>query len=155
MARLSILIIACLTLVGCATTPRTLAVPLSCDTARPCEVNIINPTCATNPCSAELDVDPVTFLKDNHDIHIRWKLPPGFGFCPTTTDGVYLKEPDKDDQFKDPGLDGDPGPGVCKRRQFKMTARNTVRGLRFPYEIRFHNSAGSRPYVIDPAMFNE
>jgi hypothetical protein len=156
MARISLLIIACLTLVGCASTPRQFATPLSCgETGRPCEVNIINPTCATNPCSAEVDVDPITFLRGKHNIKVRWILPDGFGFCTQARDGVFLKEPDKNDQFEDPGTDGPAGAGVCKRGQFRLTAKNTVSGLQFPYMIQFHNAAGTRVYVIDPVMFNE
>ncbi len=156
MARLSVLIIACLTLFGCTTTPEQRASPLGCSSGgRPCEVNIVNPTCSTNPCSASVDFDPVTFRRNNNNIQIRWKLPPGFGFCNQTGDGVFLKGPDTNSQFVDPGIDGDPGPGVCRRGQFKWTARNTVSGLQYRYKIQFHNQAGTQLYVVDPVMVNE
>jgi hypothetical protein len=70
-------------------------------------------------------------------------------------DGVFLKGPDPNDQFKDAGASGDDGPGVCKRSQFVWTAKNTVPNLRFPYLIVFHDATGNTRYVIDPAMFNE
>ena len=157
MPRLSVLIIACLTLFGCTTTPHLLAVPITCsNTGRPCEVNIINPTCATNPCSAKVDVDPITFERGKHRIKVRWILPDGFGFCPQSGDGVFLKERNpNDDQFENPGADGPAGPGICKRRQFVWTAVNTISGLRFPYKIQFSNAVGTREYIVDPTMVNE
>ncbi len=156
MARISLLIIACLTLVGCETTPRQLAAPLRCgETGRPCEVNIVNPTCTMTSCTAGVDLDPITFIRDKHRIRVRWTLPDGFGFCTQVGDGVFLKEPDPNDQFEDPGVEGPAISGVCRRKHFAWTAKNTISGLRFPYKIVFHNAAGTRLYVIDPHMINE
>jgi hypothetical protein len=149
-------VIAFLSLIGCTPPPPgRVAATLPCDGTGRCEVKIINPTCSTTPCSADVDFDTVKFTRGKHDIKVHWRLPAGFGFCPNTGDGVFLKKPEGDNQFKDPGVDGQDGPGVCKRPQFVMTARNTKVDTKYQYKIVFHDAAGNTEYIVDPLMFNE
>ncbi len=156
MIKRLLVVLACLTMLGCATSVvPTMPTRLGCDGTGACIVNIVNPTCATNPCSAHVDVDPVTFRRGKNNIQIHWKLPNGFAFCAETGDGVFLKEPDQNDQFKDPGTEGEQGSSVCKRKQYKWTAKNTVINLKYSYKIIFHNAAGTQLYIVDPVMINE
>ena len=159
MARLSVLIIACLTLAGCATLTDT-RMPFrdkKCTNPNQCSVAITNPSCTSSGCSASVDFDRVIFERGRNNFKITWTLPAGYGFCDTAGDGVFLKKVDPTGQFDIKGVDKPEGTGPCKMKEFQLNAKNTRSLPNEPYEYRilFHNEAGTQLYVVDPLMVNE
>lgn len=91
----------------------------------------------------------------NRRVLVKWTLPSGYGFCPTTRDGVFLKQPDQYDQFSPKGFGNSSGSARCNRKSVMMEAKNTRSGVKYPYGIRFHSEDGTKTCTIDPAMFND
>lgn len=159
MIKRILVLIASLTMFACAAPFQMFGTkgPQECDGTGICKVSIINPRCSiVGNCTADVEYDPLIFKRTKHDIKIRWELPRGYAFCAAGTgDGVFLKSGDEHDQFKDPGLEGGDGHDVCKFKEYKWTAKNTVINLRYPYKIQFHDAAGKTSYLVDPVMINE
>ena len=156
MTRLSILVVACLTLVGCNTLGERILTDQKCNNPNQCSIEIKSPTCGITGCSATV-VDRVILERGKNNFKVTWTLPAGFAFCDTAGDGVWLKKVDPYGQFEDPRWDKPSGTGLCKFREFQLKAKNT-RSLPhepFFYKIYFHDEAGTQLYVIDPAMINE
>jgi hypothetical protein len=157
MARLSVLIIACLTLAGCALPPPKTLLSLTCPQAGgKCENDIVA-SGSLGVCPSSVKFDEIRFTRGKNDITVRWTAPDGYGFCPQLGDGVFLKGTDPDDQFGDPKAEGPHGSGPCNKKQFTLLARNTKPRPTEPYlySLKFHNNAGTQTCLIDPAMYND
>jgi len=157
MTRLSMLIVACLTLVGCSSQPRHVLAEQKCRNPNQCAIQVINPTCGITGCTGSVDFERVIFERGKNNFKVTWTLPAGFGFCETTGDGVWLKTVDPNGQFEDPRWDKPSGTGPCRFKEFQLRAKNTRSLPNDPYfyKIFFHDEAGTKLYVIDPAMINE
>ncbi len=156
MARLSVLIVACLTLVGCATQERLLS-EQRCTNPNQCSVKVINPMCGISGCTASVDFDRTRFERNKNNFKVTWTLPAGYGFCDTAGDGVFLKKVDPNGQFDIKGADKPAGTGPCKFKEFQLNAKNTKSLPNDPYfyKIVFHDEAGTQLYIVDPAMYND
>jgi hypothetical protein len=160
MRKQTMLVIACLALVGCTTqTPKTKENTKICSNPAQCEVKIVNPTCGLFRCTASVDFEHVEFQRNVNNFKVTWTLPAGFGFCDTAGDGVWLKKVDPHEQFEKPSADKPSGKGLCKFKEFQLKAKNT-KSLPDPkdyyeYKIIFHDEAGEQIYVVDPYMMNQ
>jgi hypothetical protein len=113
MARLLVLISACLALVGCATQkvdPKSLHYQ-KCNNPNQCTIEIRDPTCDSfGRCTAWVSI--YALLLDRGKPHnIIWTLPAGFGFCDTARDGAWLTKVDPFEQFEKPRAEKPSGTG--------------------------------------------
>jgi hypothetical protein len=156
MARLLVLIIAGLSLVGCANQGVRILSEQKCRNPNQCTINVINPSCGTSGCTASVDFDRTIFERGQNNFKVTWKLPAGFAFCDTAGDGVWLKRPDPHAQFEKPSAEAASGSGPCRFKEFQLRAKNTRSLPQDPYEYKiiFHDEAGTTLYVVDPFMMN-
>jgi hypothetical protein len=159
MARLFLIIIACLALVGCASKDARTLTRKTCTNPAQCEIKILTPTCGISGCTASVDFYYVGFKKMVPNFKVTWTLPDGFGFCDTAGDGVWLKKVDPHEQFEKPAADKPSGTGPCRFKEFQLRAKNT-KSLPderdwYEYKIIFHSADGEKTYIVDPYMMNE
>ena len=116
-----------------------------------CDIEI-KPACSPSTliCGGTLDFDPIGLVRNNDNLKVTWKLPPGFVFCPQRGDGVFLKD-ENSDQF-------DPEEDKAKRCKptFTLHAKNTVPRPNAPYKYKivFRFEKDNSVYIIDPWMVN-
>jgi hypothetical protein len=160
MIRFCALVVGCLALAGCSIlTSHSVAVTeQKCNNPNQCDVAIRNPSCSIfGGCTAEVDFERVVFERGKNNFKVTWKLPPGYGFCDTAGDGVFLKDTDRYGQFEVIGAGRPQGEGRCNSSEFQLRARNSksLPNEPYTYKVVFHDAAGGKLYVIDPQMMNE
>jgi hypothetical protein len=159
MKRSLVIPFACLVLAGCGhraelMTPKT---EQTCRNPNQCEIRIVNPTCSLSGCTAAVDFELTRLERQKNNIRVTWKLPPGYGFCDTAGDGVFLKETDPYAQFEVIGAGRAEGSARCNRTEFELRAKNTksLPNEPYTYKVVFHDAAGGKLFVIDPLIMND
>ena len=159
MIRIFALIVAALLVASCrhVADPRAATTQQTCRNQNQCEIAIVNPTCSIAGCTASVNFELTRFERAKNNFRVTWKLPPGYGFCDTAGDGVFLKETDPHAQFEVIGAGRGEGSARCNRTVFELRARNTksLPDEPYAYKVVFHDEAGSKLYVIDPLMMND
>lgn len=159
MIRIFALIVAALLVASCrhVSDPRAATTQQTCRNQNQCEIAIVNPTCSIAGCTASVNFELTRFERAKNNFRVTWKLPPGYGFCDTAGDGVFLKETDPHAQFEVIGAGRGEGSARCNRTVFELRARNTksLPNEPYAYKVVFHDEAGGKLYVIDPLMMND
>ena len=132
-----------------------------CKKGRVCEATVISTYgSGSGDWTGDLDHDPLYLEPDNQGpdnkgVSIFWNLPANsdYMFCPDAGDGVFLKNPGRDDQFYDQHGDGNPtGPNKKCFDRFHWRDKNTQHDQSYQYQVIFRDSV--RRYVIDPWIVN-
>ena len=159
MTRVFAMIVAGVLLAGCrhVADPRMATTQQTCRNPNQCEIAIVNPTCSIAGCTASVNFELTRFEREKNNIRVTWKLPPGYGFCDTAGDGVFLKETDPYAQFEVIGAGRPEGSARCNRTEFELRAKNkkSLPNEPYTYKVVFHDAAGGKLFVIDPLMMND
>jgi hypothetical protein len=101
-----------------------------------------------------VDIDELE-IRGNKNVHIIWRLPPGYEFIASTGDGVFFKRDDRG-EFDDPYVTdeerGQPSANKRTGKIFHWLDRNSVAGP-YEYKIQFHDRSG-KAYYKDPTIMN-
>ncbi len=159
MKRILVITVACVALAGCGhrSEPRASMTEQTCRNPIQCDIAIVNPSCSIAGCTASVNFELTRFERARNNFRVTWKLPPGYGFCDTAGDGVFLKATDPHAQFEVVGARRADGSGRCNKTEFELRAKNTksLPDEPYTYRIVFHDAAGEKLYVIDPLMMND
>jgi hypothetical protein len=143
--------------------PSASATRLDCDSAHPndCKVKIIDPCWI---CSFKIQYDEIHLKRANSNIKIVWQLPDGYVFCKrASSDGGVVLKGTNDDQFNGMSSTDDPNGGNpsdpdCKKHpNFRWNAVNTMPrpDYGYGYTVNFYRKSDSKPYTIDPWIYND
>jgi hypothetical protein len=133
---------------GCAIEPVRTRTHASCE-KQDCEIKV-----TVVDGQVGVDIDELE-IRGNRDVHILWRLPPGYEFIASMGDGVFFKIDDRG-QFEEPYVtDNEKGQPVANKRSgknFHWRDKNTAPGP-YEYKILFHDRSG-KAYAKDPTIMN-
>jgi hypothetical protein len=133
---------------GCAFEPVRTKTHVTCQTPN-CEIKVL-----VADGQVTVDIEELE-IRVNRDVHVLWRLPPGYEFITSQGDGVFFKL-DDEAQFEEPYVTdderGQPSSNKRSGRNFHWRDKNTVYKY-YEYKIQFHDRSG-RPYYKDPTILN-